>query len=107
MSDERERAIFIAGRVLDMPGRDPDRDEAVLARQFLRAIDDDLADGFRVWAGDCAKPLPDLTGDELNEAEGRIMGERLKLSPHAPFSVRVFYETAAKAFAGERARRAA
>lgn len=39
MSEERDFAIKLADKVLDTPGRDPDDDLAVLARQFLRAIE--------------------------------------------------------------------
>jgi hypothetical protein len=36
---EKELAIELANRVLDRPGGDPDDDLAVLARQFLRALE--------------------------------------------------------------------
>ena len=39
MSAERDVAIALANRVLDRPGADPDDDLAVLARQFLRALE--------------------------------------------------------------------
>jgi hypothetical protein len=106
MKDEREYAIALAARVLDMPRADPDRDEAVLARQFLRAIEPEQVNAFRVWAGDSAKLLPDLTPEELDDAERRVMGERAALSNRPPTSVLIFYHMAAKAFATERTRRA-
>lgn len=37
---EREYAIKLANAVLDQPGRDPDDDVSVLARQLLRAVDE-------------------------------------------------------------------
>lgn len=36
---ERDEAIALANRVLDRPSGDPDDDLAVLARQFLRALE--------------------------------------------------------------------
>jgi hypothetical protein len=39
MSVEKEKAIELANRVLDRAGADPDDDLAVLARQFLRALE--------------------------------------------------------------------
>lgn len=104
---ERNKAIALAARVLDMPGQDPDRDIAILARQFLRAIQPEQAEAFLVWVIDEPKLLRDLTPEELTEAEDRIMHERSRLSLHAPESVVIFYQTAATAFATERARRAA
>lgn len=37
--NERDRAILLANKVLDHHNADPDDDLAVLARQFLRAIE--------------------------------------------------------------------
>lgn len=39
MADEYEQAKRIANRFLDKPYADPDGDEAVLARQFLRLVE--------------------------------------------------------------------
>ena len=39
MTEERDRAIQLANKVLDRPNGDPDDDLATLARQFLRAIE--------------------------------------------------------------------
>lgn len=39
MSSEYEDTILLANRVLDRPGGDPDDDLAMLARQFLRAVE--------------------------------------------------------------------
>ena len=39
MDNEMQRAIALADRVLDRPDADPDDDLAVLARQFLRAME--------------------------------------------------------------------
>jgi hypothetical protein len=36
---EKEELISLANKVLDRPGGDPDDDVAVLARQFLRALE--------------------------------------------------------------------
>ncbi len=36
---EHEQAIKLANKVLDRPYGDPDDDQAVLARQFLRAVE--------------------------------------------------------------------
>ena len=38
-AEEKQRAIVIANAVLDRPNADPDDDLAVLARQFLRALE--------------------------------------------------------------------
>jgi hypothetical protein len=38
---ERDRAVTLANRVLDNTGLDPDSDIVVLARQLLRAAEDD------------------------------------------------------------------
>ena len=39
LDNEMQRAIALADRVLDRPDADPDDDLAVLARQFLRAME--------------------------------------------------------------------
>ena len=36
---EKDRAIILANEMLDRPWADPDDDLAVLARQFLRALE--------------------------------------------------------------------
>jgi hypothetical protein len=36
---EKDEAILLANKVLDRPSGDPDDDLAVLARQFLRALE--------------------------------------------------------------------
>lgn len=41
--NEADAAVRIANRILDIPGKDPDDDESVLARQFLRLAERRLA----------------------------------------------------------------
>lgn len=38
-NSEKVFAVLLADRILDDPNRDPDGDMAVLARQFLRALE--------------------------------------------------------------------
>lgn len=49
MEGEREAARRIADRFLDEPGRDPDSDESVLARQFQRVLE--KLEGFEFGGG--------------------------------------------------------
>lgn len=37
--DERDGAVILANRVLDIPYKDPDDTECILARQYLRALE--------------------------------------------------------------------
>lgn len=37
--DEKKQATITANEILDVPYADPDRNEAILARQYLRAIE--------------------------------------------------------------------
>lgn len=49
MKPEYERARELANKVLDRPNADPDDDLAVLARQFLRAIEPIDLNGPHIW----------------------------------------------------------
>lgn len=49
---EYENALVLARRILDRPNEDPDGDLAMLARQFLRAVE-------RAAAVRIIEPLPD------------------------------------------------
>lgn len=44
MTEEKEQAIRIANKILDTPYADPDSDESVLARQFLRLLEPKSSD---------------------------------------------------------------
>jgi len=37
--DEKKQAVITANEILDVPYADPDRNEAILARQYLRSLE--------------------------------------------------------------------
>jgi len=62
-TNEKEKAIYIADRVLDAPNVDPDSYECILARQFLRSIE------LRPRSVQCLSDAVNLIHSEANRSE--------------------------------------
>lgn len=74
---ERQHALRLAKKVLETPYRDPDDDLSVLSRQFLRAIEEIIAeDGFYiVEVNNCER----VSFNQLSQEEaGFIAGKRVE-----------------------------
>lgn len=82
---EYQETIVLANRILDRPGEDPDSDEAMLARQFLRSTEREtmLLDALKFAIGEVPERIETVAGISCRFCNSSIVRDHAAVIRHA------------------------